>query len=361
VISAPPLDKVMTLTANTLLQNRYLVVQPIGQGGMGAVYLAIDQRLGHTVALKETLYADRDELAKAFEREARLLARLRHPALPSVSDHFAEEDRQFLVMEYIAGDDLSTLIAKNGKPFEFDRVLAWADSLLDALDYLHSHNPPVVHRDIKPQNLKLTGRDQIILLDFGLAKGHAEDVSRFTAAPVSLYGYTPRYAPLEQIKGTGTEARSDLYSLAATLYHLMTNIAPPDALTRVEAIVENRPDPLRRADELNAEILPDVASILERALNLNRDERYVSAHAMRSDLREAAGPIIEAAKNRSFAAFVTDANAPTQITAQDEEVTAVNQQYASGMSTTPLIIDAAVAHPRAATKQDQTSLMRRQQ
>jgi len=158
------------LTPDTILQNRYQIVRAIGQGGMGTVYLAIDRRLGSDVALKETLFKD-DRLLSAFEREARLLASLRHPALPRVIDHFSEADGQFLVMEFIPGDDLLDLMNASGTGFPPDEVLDWADQLLDALDYMHTRQPQIIHRDIKPQNLKLMARSQIVLLDFGLAKG----------------------------------------------------------------------------------------------------------------------------------------------------------------------------------------------
>ncbi|HKZ02454.1 MAG TPA: serine/threonine-protein kinase, partial [Pyrinomonadaceae bacterium] len=158
------------LAPETILQNRYRIIRQLGQGGMGTVFEAVDQRLDTTVALKETLFAD-ERLRKQFEREARLLARLHHPALPRVSDHFSEGDGQFLVMQFIAGEDLSELMSRRHGPFPVDQVLTWTDQLLDALDYLHTQEPQIVHRDIKPQNLKLTARGQIILLDFGLAKG----------------------------------------------------------------------------------------------------------------------------------------------------------------------------------------------
>src|SRR4051794_20560142 len=135
------------LSPNTMLQGRYRIVRELGRGGMGAVYEAIDQRLSRTVALKETL-VDSEELLRAFEREARLLANLRHPALPKVIDHFIEGDGQYLVMEFIPGDDLADMLEKRGRPFSSDEVMRWADELLDALDYLHSHEPPIVHRDI---------------------------------------------------------------------------------------------------------------------------------------------------------------------------------------------------------------------
>src|SRR5215208_5457505 len=233
------------LQPNTLLQGRYLILDQIGRGGMGAVYKATDTRLRSTIALKETLVGG-EMLLKAFEREAQLLAGLRHPALPRVSDHFIDESGQFLVMEFIPGDDLATLLLKRGSPFPFGDVLRWGDQLLDALDYLHSRQPPVIHRDIKPQNAKLTDRGEIILLDFGLAKGAAAQMSRVTSTG-SIFGYTPHYAPLEQIQGAGTGARSDLYSLAATLHHLLAGSPPPDALTRAAATINEIADPLAPA------------------------------------------------------------------------------------------------------------------
>src|SRR5213595_1008010 len=168
------------LALETVLQSRYRIVRLLGQGGMGAVYEAMDERLDTTVALKETLFSD-ERLRKQFEREAKLLAGMHHPALPRVSDHFAEDEDEFLVMQFIPGDDLSQMMARKQGPFPPDQVLTWGDQLLDALDYLHTQEPQIIHRDIKPQNLKLTGRGQIILLDFGLAKGSLLQVSRVTA------------------------------------------------------------------------------------------------------------------------------------------------------------------------------------
>jgi len=273
------------LTPETVLQGRYRIVRQLGQGGMGAVYEAIDQRLDTTVALKETLFAD-ERLRKQFEREARLLARLHHPALPRVSDHFSEDDGQFLVMQFIPGDDLSEMMTHKRGTFPANQVLTWADQLLDALDYLHTQDPQIVHRDIKPQNLKLTARGQIILLDFGLAKGQVGESSRGTSASM-LVGYTPNYAPLEQSQGLGTDARSDLYSFAATLYHLMTGVKPPDALSRAAALVNGQSDPLLKASEANAAISPDIDDVLAKAMAQNREQRYANAAGMRRALQEA--------------------------------------------------------------------------
>jgi len=176
------------LEPDTLLQARYLIVQRIGEGGMGAVYLARNQRLRSTVAIKETSVSD-PSLLRAFEHEAHLLASLRHPALPKVIDHFVENNGQFLVMEFIPGEDFAETLERIGHAFSPTQVLLWADQLLDALDYLHSNQPPIIHRDIKPQNLKKTDRGQVILLDFGLAKGTTGQMSK--VAGRSIFGYTP--------------------------------------------------------------------------------------------------------------------------------------------------------------------------
>ena len=266
-----------------VLQQRYRIDKQIGQGGMGAVYIATDERFGSTVAIKETLLMD-DNYRKAIEREARLLNSLKHAALPRVSDHFLEENGQFLVMEYIPGEDLAHMI-ESGVVFDVGRVLKWADQLLDALEFLHNQSMPVIHRDIKPQNLKLTARDQIILLDFGLAKGNPTDAGHQTAAK-SIFGYSRNYASVEQIQGTGTDPRSDLYSLAATLYHLLTGTPPEDALTRAMAVLSSRPDPLVPANSIRPEVPVGVAGVLQIALALNADDRPSSAAEMREMLRE---------------------------------------------------------------------------
>lgn len=271
------------IEAGKILQQRYRIDKQIGQGGMGAVYIATDERFGSTVAIKETLFMD-DNYRKAIDREARLLNSLKHVALPRVSDHFLEENVQFLVMEYIPGEDLSHML-ESGTTFDVDRVLKWADQLLDALDFLHNQSTPVIHRDIKPQNLKLTARDQIILLDFGLAKGNPTDAGHQTAAK-SIFGYSRNYASLEQIQGTGTDPRSDLYSLAATLYHLLTGVPPEDALTRAMAVLSNRPDPLRPASAVRTDIPRGIAGVLQNALSLNADDRPATAVAMREMLRD---------------------------------------------------------------------------
>ncbi|MGH9841731.1 MAG: protein kinase domain-containing protein [Blastocatellia bacterium] len=275
------------LAPNTLLQDRYLVMRLLGQGGMGAVYQATDQKFGNAVALKETFYSDAN-LRKAFSHEARLLNRLRHAALPVVTDYFAISDKQFLVMQYIPGKDLEQLLHERKSSgqglFLTSQVTKWADQLLDALEYLHSQKPAIIHRDIKPQNLKLTPRGEVILLDFGLAKGIVTHQSHESQ---SIRGYTPNYAPLEQIRGTGTDARSDIYSMGATLYHLLTGEMPPDALTRIASILMGQPDPLKQIGKVNPEAPPMVAAVIDKAMAPHPDQRYESAAMMRHALRNA--------------------------------------------------------------------------
>src|SRR5688572_27234225 len=258
----------------TVLQDRFLIEDEIGVGGMGAVYRATDQKFGTAVAIKETFYRDKD-LAEAFEREARLLNGLHHPLFPHVSDHFTEGEGHFLVMEYIEGEDLSEIL-KRGERFAFDTVMRWTLDLLDGLDYLHSQDPPVIHRDIKPNNLKLTSRGNILLLDFGMAK----ETSGSTQGMRSVFGYSRRYSPLEQIEGTGTDVRSDIFSLGATVYHLLTGTPPFDVLARASAIVAGKPDPLQLASVVDAAVPEAIATKIHTALSLDRDKRFVSVRAM---------------------------------------------------------------------------------
>src|SRR2546427_3753725 len=151
------------VACDTILQSRYRIVRQLGKGGMGAVYEAVDLRLGHSVAVKQTLTQD-EGLWRQFEHEARLLAQLNHPVLPRVSDYFTEGHRAFFVMQFVEGRDLAEIIAQQPGPLPRHAVVAWADQLLDALIYLHTHERQIIHRDIKPHNLKITGTGQIILL-----------------------------------------------------------------------------------------------------------------------------------------------------------------------------------------------------
>lgn len=273
----------------TVLNYRYQVEQVFNdKGGMGLIYQATDLNLRSTVVLKKSRFVD-DQSRSAFEREARLLYGLRHNALPRVIDYFITEDSsQFFVMEFIPGQDLSEMLSDRIEqgigPFPITQVLDWGDQLLDALHYLHMHNPPIIHRDIKPQNLKMMPNGQIILLDFGLAKGA---VSGMTLGSASIQGYTPNYAPLEQMRGSGTDARSDIYSLAVTMHCLLSGQMPPDAVSRAIETLSAQPDPLRPLHEINPSFPLPVSEALQRACSLNQNERPATAQAMREVLRQA--------------------------------------------------------------------------
>ncbi|PDW02304.1 serine/threonine protein kinase [Candidatus Viridilinea mediisalina] len=270
------------INPGSLIHGRYLVERMVGRGGMGAVYEAVDQRLGNKVALKQMLVSGPGTTA-AFEREARILAGLRHPALPRVIDYFGETLGQFLVMEFIPGTDLGKMLGTSGQPLPLHEVLDWGDQALAALEYLHSQTPPIIHRDIKPQNITLTPKGEIVILDFGLAKGLVEGQNQ---AQSSVLAYTPAYAPIEQIQGTGTSPASDIYSLAATLYHLFTGTRPPDVLHRLGARASGQAEPLQPANSLNPLIAPALAQWLNQGMAIEANQRYASAGAMRAALKQ---------------------------------------------------------------------------
>ena len=282
----------MLLTKGTSLQERYLIVRKIGEGGMGAVYKAKDQRLGQRVALKRLLHNNNPQLQQAFEREGRLLVRLRHPALPNVSDHFVEDNSQFLVMEYIPGDDLKESLEKQG-PFPIPQVLDWADQLLDVLEYLHGEQPPIIHRDIKPANIKLSPRGKIILLDFGISKGGQIYSGHLPVSDdKSFFSFTKKYAPPEQMNGTGTDERSDLYSLGVTLYELLTKKEPISALSYPSARnrqslsqQDNDPQSFDNLVKNHPDLPAGVLDVLARAMALDPNERPSNAKEMREMLQ----------------------------------------------------------------------------
>jgi serine/threonine protein kinase len=255
----------MELPAETILRDRYRIIEPLGRGGMGAVYLAYDTALDTQVAVKSNHNPGKDSRAQ-FMREARLLATLRHPNLPRVIDHFLVDDMQYLVMDYIPGKDLEAVLREQGsQPLE--RVLEWARQLGSALSYLHKQQPPVIHRDIKPANIKLTPEGQVVLVDFGLAK--AAELSQATATGAS--GYSAGFAPPEQYGGAHTGPYSDQYSFAALIYKLLTNQRPTESIQRLlgEAVLT----PLR---SLNPNIPVQVQDAVEKAMALRIQDRYGS-------------------------------------------------------------------------------------
>ena len=250
---------------------------------MGSVYEAFDLRLGNRVALKRAAISDGDA-RRAFELEARLLGALRHPALPVVIDYFSEGGEDYLVMDFVEGEDLGELLRRAGGPVDAGRVARWADRLLDALDYLHERG--VIHRDVKPANLKLTREGEVVLLDFGISKASLEWQQTHRSI---LSGGTSGYAPFEQLMDLGTDERSDLYSLGVTLYQLLTGVLPPDSRVRAAATVAGRAGDVERADRLNASVPAAVAELLDRTMALDREFRPASARELREQLGRAWG------------------------------------------------------------------------
>ncbi len=277
------------LLDGTTLRSRYKIIQFISQGGMGAIYMAEDLVLeGRMCAVKEmwadlsTSQSDLEQAQEQFRREASILARLDHPNLPKVSDYFSEESRDYLVMDFVPGKDLKELMDEargQGTALPERQVLGWAKQILDALEYLHTQDPPVLHRDIKPANIKLTPSGTIKLVDFGLVKLMLPDEER-TITVLQGRG-TAQYTPLEQYGGDAghTDARSDIYSLGATLYHLLTNQPPTDAKTRFL-----HPQTFRSPRELNPAISLRVERAVLHATAMHPDDRLGSITQFRTEL-----------------------------------------------------------------------------
>lgn len=278
----------MPLEADGLLRERYRIKQFISRGGMGHIYLAEDLRLeGRLCAVKEVRLDPSlsqetlDQTRAQFLREATVLARLDHPNLPKVSDFFSEAQSDYLVMDYVPGDDLRSLMLEARQRGEFlpeEEVLTWAGQIANALNYLHSQEPPILHRDIKPSNIKLTPNGLVKLVDFGLVKILAAQEDTVTI--VQGRG-TALYTPLEQYGGdTGhTDVRSDVYAFGATLYHLLVNTAPVEARERFLS-----PNSMPSMRALNPEISPRTERAVSWALNLHPGERPQSIQAFQQAL-----------------------------------------------------------------------------
>ncbi|GMR11243.1 MAG: hypothetical protein BMS9Abin28_2071 [Anaerolineae bacterium] len=272
------------------LRERYVVTRVIGRGGMGSIYLAEDNRLsGRICAIKEVYQAsDLPEVIRAqgrdqFYREASVLAQLDHPNLPKVSDFFTEDERDYLVMDYVPGDDLKSLMDRARRKSKFlplEDVLVWGVQIANALEYMHSQDPPVIHRDLKPSNLKLTPNGLIKLVDFGLVKQMVQD--EMTVTVIQGRG-TATYTPLEQYGGdTGhTDVRSDIYAFGATLYHLLTNQPPLEAKQRFL-----RPHGMKPPSEFNPEIEPPLEEAILWAMALHPDDRPDDVASFRQALAQ---------------------------------------------------------------------------
>ena len=267
----------MTLGPGSLLNNRYRIVEVLGQGGMASVYRAIDENLSVEVAVKENLFTT-EEYARQFRLEATILASLRQANLPRVSDHFVIEPQgQYLVMDFIAGEDLRQRMDRLG-PLPEQEVIIIGVAISDALAYMHTRLPTILHRDIKPGNVRITPSGHIYLVDFGLVKLVQGRETTNTGARAM----TPGYSPPEQYGSARTDPRSDIYSLGATLYSALTDVLPEDGLDRAMNRVELTP-----IQKHNPKISDHVARIIEKCLAIPTDDRYQSAEELRYDLMEA--------------------------------------------------------------------------
>jgi eukaryotic-like serine/threonine-protein kinase len=283
------------LKAGEVLRGRYKIRRIIGQGGMGSIYLADDLRLeGRLCALKEVEH-DRSlpmdllrEAREQFLREATVLARLDHPNMPKVSDFFSIGARDYLVMDYVPGKDLRTLMLEMRHAGSFlpeQDVLNWSSQLADALTFLHSQDPPILHRDIKPSNLKLTPSGLVKLVDFGLVKLLAPGEVTITV----LQGQgTALYTPLEQYGGDSghTDVRSDIYAFGATLYHMLTNTPPADARDRFLD-----PDRLISPRQINSNISARTEKAILWAMELHPDDRPQTVEFFRESLLGSYQPV----------------------------------------------------------------------
>ncbi len=257
----------------TLIMGRYRILSILGRGGYGAVYRAWDIHLNKAVAIKENLDPTPDS-QRQFGREASILAHLSHPNLVRVTDHFAiPGEGQYLVMDYVEGEDIEALIKRQGT-IPVDQALAWCTQVMDALEYLHSRQPQVLHRDIKPANIRITPDGHALLVDFGLVKIHIPDVPTTYAAR----GVSPGYAPPEQYGKGKTDARSDLYSLCATLYHMLTGKKP------LESVLRSPERPVMPAHLLVQQIPYHLSQAIQTGMAIEPDRRFHSVNELRAAL-----------------------------------------------------------------------------
>ncbi len=262
-----------------LQEGRYVVEKMLGEGGMGAAVLARDTRVSNKKVVIKELASDesdpqqRQEDVRNFKREVETLAHLDHPLIPTVTDSFQEGSRYYMVQEYAAGENLEDYMERLNKPMPEHEALTYASQVLDILAYLGQQQPPIVHRDIKPANIIVSAKDKRArLVDFGIARA---EVSKSTKRKQTSALGTPGYAPPEQYQGNA-DARSDLYALAATLHHLLTNRDPRDYQPFNYPLVRT----------VNPKVSPETERILERALTLDITKRYQSAAAMKHDIDE---------------------------------------------------------------------------
>ncbi|MBN2549282.1 MAG: SUMF1/EgtB/PvdO family nonheme iron enzyme [Anaerolineales bacterium] len=271
----------MPLSPGQTLNNRYRIAQLLSQGGFGAVYRAWDLNLEKITAVKENLETS-DAGTAQFQREAKFLSNLSHPNLPRVTDYFVIPGQgQYLVMDFIEGKDLQTMLRENGGPLPEALALDWAFQVCDALNYLHAQTPPIIHRDIKPANIRIMTSAQhpqgrAVLVDFGIAK--QQEAGKVTT--MGARAVTHGFSPPEQYGLGITDAQSDVYALGATLYHLLTGLDLPAAMD----LVSGQAAALRPAQQINPAISPHTSQALEHAMQLNMARRTPSIAALKAEL-----------------------------------------------------------------------------
>lgn len=318
----------MPLEPNILLHKRYRVDKEIASGGMGSVYLGHDESLDVEVAIKENLFVS-PEAGRQFEREAKLLASLRHPNLPRVTDHFVLPDQgQYLVMDFIPGDTAHTRMKQQDGPLSESMVLQWANEILSALEYMHTRREPIIHRDIKPSNIKITPSGKAVLVDFGLAKVHKPSET----TTVGARALTPGFAPPEQYGQGRTDMRTDIFSLGATLYALLTGRVPEDSIGREMGL-----EILTPIRDLNPSISANVARAIEHSLNTRPSERFESS----ADFKNALFPELSAEPTASAS---TERAAPLPATVRadsiDKQQTLQPSTRVSGRRFNPVLLGA---------------------
>jgi serine/threonine protein kinase len=275
----------MPLDPNQVLNNRYRIIELLGQGGFGAVYRAWDNIFDLPCAIKENVETA-EAVQRQFLREARLLHALRHPNLPMVKDYFIVPGQgQYLVMDFVEGEDLHEMLDKRGGPLPEGQVLAWAVQICDALIYLHAQTPPVIHRDIKPANIKITPEGRAMLVDFGIAKRYDPDLKTTQGARA----VTPGYSPPEQYGQSVTDGRSDIYALGATLYNLLSDRTPPDSL---DLLIHRAAPPMPLA-AVNPAVSPPVSAIVAQAMQMDREQRFASVAEFKAAIRCAPSAIYD--------------------------------------------------------------------
>ena len=266
----------MPIAPGQVVNGRYQIIRRLGQGGFGAVYLAHDLNLDRPCALKENLETS-SEVMRQFMREAQLLANLSHPNLPRVIDYFVlPGEGQYLVMDYVEGEDLQEMLDRSEQALPVVQAVNWIGQVCDALTYLHRHDPPIIHRDIKPGNIRITPRGQAMLVDFGIAKLYDRQI----LTTVGARAFTPGYSPPEQYGKGATDERSDIYALGATLYTLLTNLTPPDS---VDILAGNAP-PIPSVHVLNPHISRAVGTAIAQAMEPDRTRRFRSVEDFKTAL-----------------------------------------------------------------------------